>query len=111
MESAGSVHTDDILGVIVGQSVTNLSGSTSTVLPNHLLSKPLYMGEMTESGQFRLLWNSSGVEDGQAYSPIFSGREDVDADWRPEINCPRYDKTAQKCLSSSSHPAPEIPLR
>src|SRR3954463_7043463 len=56
---AGSVDVEKVLAALPGLSTPNLPGGTATLLPNHHITKPVYIGEVKADGQFNVVWTSS----------------------------------------------------
>ena len=52
VKKAGTTDPDKVIDTIVGIKVPNLTGGTAEVLPNHHVTKPVYIGEIRADGQF-----------------------------------------------------------
>lgn len=102
VEKAGTTDVDQVLDAIVGLEVPNLSGGSAKVLPNHHITKPVYIGEIMEDGQFQIVWESDAEVPGDAWSDYLESSQNVEADWTAPINCGRYDILTQKCLTDSA---------
>lgn len=100
VEKAGSTDVDKVLDVIVGTETPNLSGGMARVLPNHHITKPVYIGEIQSDGQFKVVWQSPGEVDADAWSDYLPGSRDMIADWTSEVNCGSFDTVSRKCLDS-----------
>lgn len=100
VEKAGSADVDQVLDAIVGLETPNLSGGTAQVLPNHHITKPVFIGEIQEDGQFQIVWESDGEVAGDAWSDFLEGSKDLEADWTAPVNCGNYNKVTKKCLST-----------
>ncbi|MBQ9274432.1 MAG: ABC transporter substrate-binding protein [Succinivibrio sp.] len=100
VETAGTTDVEDLLNIIVGLEVPNLSGGMARVLPNHLVTKPVYVGAVREDGQFDILWRSKSEIEGKAYSDYLPQSLHSDANWTPQINCPLYDSRARRCYQN-----------
>ena len=46
----------------------NLTGGTSKMLPNHHITKPVFIGEIKGNGQFDVVWKTPGLVAGDAWS-------------------------------------------
>src|SRR5947207_4041570 len=66
VEKAGTTDPDKVIDAIIGVSVPNLTGGFSTMMPNHHITKPVYIGEIQANGQFDVVWNTSGLVVGDA---------------------------------------------
>ena len=60
------------------------------VLPNHHITKPVYIGEVKADGQFNVVWKSAGLVPGDAWSDYLPGSKDIDADW-VKLKCGNYN--------------------
>src|SRR5712692_4721941 len=52
VKKAGSTDPDKVIDAVVGVKVPNLTGGTSKMLPNHHITKPVFIGEVRGDGQF-----------------------------------------------------------
>ncbi|OZB80698.1 MAG: urea ABC transporter substrate-binding protein [Halothiobacillus sp. 13-55-253] len=102
VEKAKSTDTDKILESIIGVEVPNLTGGTAKMLPNHYITKPVYIGEIQDDGQFDVVWKTKTEVPGKAWSPYLPGSKDLIADWTPPINCGAYNTVTKKCTGSGS---------
>lgn len=102
VEKAGTTDVDKVLDAIVGQETPNLSGGMAKVLPNHHITKPVFIGEIQDDGQFQIVWESDGEVAGDAWSDFLEGSKDLEADWTAPINCGNYNVKTHKCMSGSS---------
>ena len=55
---------------IIGVTVPNLTGGMATMMPNHHITKPVFIGEIQSDGQFDVVWETSGTVVGDALSLI-----------------------------------------
>ncbi|MFV0481459.1 MAG: urea ABC transporter substrate-binding protein [Campylobacteraceae bacterium] len=97
VEKAGTTNVDKVLDAIVGVSVPNLSGGTSTMLKNHHITKPVLIGEIQEDGQFEIVWETKGLVPGDAWSDFLPESKDLDADWTKPIFCGSYNTKTKTC--------------
>jgi urea transport system substrate-binding protein len=96
VEKAKSTDVNKVLAALPGLDTPNLTGSSAKVLPNHHITKPVYIGEVKADGQFNVVWKSAGAVPGDAWSDFLPGSKDIDADW-VSLNCGNYNKTTKKC--------------
>ena len=68
VKKAGTTDPDAVGEAIIGVSVPNLSGGTSTMMPNHHITKPVLIGEIQADGQFQTVWQTSGTVVGDEWS-------------------------------------------
>ena len=64
-----------------GLETPNLTGGIAKMLPNHHITKPVYIGEVRADGQFDVVWKTTGPVPGDAWSDFLPGSKDIDADW------------------------------
>jgi urea transport system substrate-binding protein len=96
VEKAGSTDPDKVIPAIVGVQVPNLTGGVSEMLPNHHISKPVFIGEIKDNGQFDVVWKTEGLVQGDAWSKHLEGSKDLIADWKT-LNCGNYNTVTKKC--------------
>ena len=98
-EQAGTTNPDAVRQAMSGQTMNSPSGYVITMDgKNHHLWKPVVIGEMTEDGQFDIVWQTDGPVRAEAWSPHIPGSAEKIADWTyPWVcgNCsePTYPKT------------------
>ncbi len=97
VEKAGTTDPEAVQEAIIGVSVPNLSGGYSAMMPNHHITKPVLIGEIQEDGQFEVVWETSGLVAGDAWSDYLPGSKDVIADWRKPLACGNYNVKTGKC--------------
>ena len=97
VEKAGSTDADMVREAIVGIATPNLSGGYSTMMPNHHITKPVLIGEIQKDGQFEVVWETSGLVVGDAWSDYLTGSKDIIADWRKPLACGNYNVKSGKC--------------
>ena len=99
VEKAGTVESNAVQKAIIGIEVPNLTGATSKMLANHHITKPAYIGEIQDDGQFLTIWQSNQLIEGDAWSNYVPESKDIVADWSPGINCGNYNSVTKKCSS------------
>ena len=72
---------DKVIAALPGLETPNLTGGIAKVLPNHHITKPVYIGEVKGDGQFNVVWKSNGAVPGDAWSDYLPGSKDIEADW------------------------------
>ncbi len=97
VEKAGSTDADAVQEAIIGVSVPNLSGGYSTMMPNHHITKPVLIGEIQEDGQFDIVWETSGLVAGDAWSDFLPDSKDLISDWRAPLSCGNYNVVTATC--------------
>jgi urea transport system substrate-binding protein len=99
VQKAGTTDPDKVIAALPGIKQANLTGGISTMLPNHYITKPVYIGEIRADGQFDVVWKTKGLVSGDAWSPHLAGSKDLLADW-VTLNCGNYNKITKKCGGS-----------
>ncbi len=97
VEKAGTTDADAVQEAIIGITTPNLSGGVSAMMPNHHITKPVLIGEIQDDGQFDIIWETSGLVAGDAWSDFLPGSKDLIADWRKPLSCGNYNVKTAKC--------------
>ncbi len=97
VEKAGTTDPDAVQEAIIGISVPNLTGGYSAMMPNHHITKPVVIGEIQDDGQFGVVWETSGLVAGDAWSDYLEGSKDLISDWRAPLSCGNYNVKTAKC--------------
>lgn len=100
-ETAGTTDVDKVIDAMVGIEVPNLTGGTAKMLANHHLTKPVFIGEIQEDGQFKVVSSTDGEVPGDAWSDYLVGSKDVISDWTGETTgekpCGNYNTVTKTC--------------
>jgi urea transport system substrate-binding protein len=96
VEKAGTVDPDKVIAALPGTEQPNLTGGTAVMLPNHHITKPVFIGEIRGDGMFDVVWQTKGLVPGAAWSPYLEGSKDLVADW-VDLKCGNYNKVTKKC--------------
>ena len=79
---AGTTDVDAVRQAVGGQKVMSPSGYEITMdAKNHHLHKPVVIGEITEDGQFDIVWQTEGPIRAEAWSPYIPDSAKKVADW------------------------------
>jgi len=100
VEKAKSTDPDKVIEALPGIQAPNLTGGMSTMLPNHHITKPVYIGEIRADGQFNVVYKTPDLVPGAAWSPYLEGSKDLVADW-VTLKCGNYNKVTKKCGGGS----------
>jgi len=100
VKKAGTTDPDKVIDAVVGVKVPNLTGGMSEMLPNHHITKPVFIGEVKGDGQFDVVWKTEGLVPGDAWSPHLEGSKDLIADW-VTLKCGNYNKVTKRCGGST----------
>jgi urea transport system substrate-binding protein len=96
VEKAKSTDPDKVIAALPGITAPNLTGGTSTMLPNHHITKPVFIGEIQGNGQFDVV-SKTGLVPGDAWSDFLPGSKDLTADWA-KLKCGNYNTKTKQCL-------------
>jgi urea transport system substrate-binding protein len=97
VKKAGTTDPSAVQEAIIGVSVPNLTGGLSSMMPNHHITKPVLIGEIQEDGQFDVVWKTSGLVPGDAWSDFLPDSKNLIADWRAPLSCGNYNVKTAKC--------------
>ena len=97
VEKAGTTDPRVVQDALIGVTVPNLSGGYSAMMPNHHITKPVLIGEIQKDGQFDIVWETSGLVPGDAWSDYLPGSRDLISDWRAPLSCGNYNVKTGKC--------------
>ncbi len=97
VEKAGTTDPAVVQNALIGVAVPNLSGGYSAMMPNHHITKPVLIGEIQKNGQFDIVWETTGLVPGDAWSDYLPGSRDLIADWRAPLSCGNYNVKSKKC--------------
>src|SRR6202161_1276812 len=97
VEKAGSFDPDAVIDAMIGVSAPNLTGGVATMMPNHHITKPVYIGEIQGDGQFNVVWQTPGTVPGDAWSDYLPGSMDLIGDWSPPMSCGNFNVKTGKC--------------
>ena len=97
VEKAGTTDPTAVQEALIGVSVPNLSGGYSAMMPNHHITKPVLIGEIQKDGQFDIVWETSGLVAGDAWSDYLPGSKDLISDWRAPMSCGNYNVKTKNC--------------
>jgi urea transport system substrate-binding protein len=96
VEKAKSTDPDKVIAALPGITAPNLTGGTATMLPNHHITKPVFIGEIQGNGQFDVV-SKTGLVPGDAWSDFLPGSKDLTADWAT-LKCGNYNTKTNACL-------------
>jgi urea transport system substrate-binding protein len=98
VEKVKSTDPDKVIDALPGIEAPNLTGGISKMLPNHHITKPVLIGEIKGDGQFDVVWKTSGLVPGDAWSKELDGSKDLIGDW-VDKKCGNYNTKTSKCGS------------
>jgi urea transport system substrate-binding protein len=96
VQKVGTTNPDKLIDALPGITAPNLTGGISTMLPNHHITKPVFIGEVRGDGQFDVVWKTSGLVPGDAWSKELDGSRDLVADW-VKLKCGNYNTVTKRC--------------
>ncbi|TFL16275.1 urea ABC transporter substrate-binding protein [Jannaschia formosa] len=98
---AGTTDVDAVREAMYGQEFPNLTGGTAVMLPNHHLTKPVLIGEITEDGQFDIVSQTEEVA-GDAWTDHLPESAKLTSDW-PGLGCGMYNTETETCVQIQSN--------
>ncbi len=101
VEKAQSTDADKVIDALPGIETPNLTGGVSTMLPNHHITKPVFIGEIKSNGQFDVVWKTKDLVPGDAWSKELEGSRDLIGDWVTK-KCGNFNVKTNKCGGQSS---------
>src|SRR5215208_4286018 len=96
VEKVKSTDADKVIDALPGIEAKNLTGGTYKMLPNHHITKPVFIGEIKANGQFDVVWKTPGLVAGDAWSKELEGSKDLIGDWVGK-KCGNYNTKTNKC--------------
>jgi urea transport system substrate-binding protein len=100
VEKAGTFEAKAVRRAIIGVKIPNLTGDDAEMLPSHTISKPVFIGRIQASGQFKIVWKTKHLVAGDAWSDHLPESRHLVADWSDRLQCGRYDTHAKRCLDA-----------
>lgn len=100
VEAAKTTDPDKVIDALPGIKAPNLTGGMSEMLPNHHITKPVFIGEIKGDGQFDVVWKTPGLVPGDAWSDFLPESKPLEADW-VKLKCGNYNTTTKKCGGAS----------
>jgi urea transport system substrate-binding protein len=101
VEKAKSTDADKVIDALPGTKTPNLTGGVSELLPNHHITKPVFIGEIKGNGQFDVVWKTPGLVAGDAWSKELPDSKDLIGDWVGK-KCGNYNTKTNKCGGQGS---------
>jgi urea transport system substrate-binding protein len=98
VEKAKTTDVNAVIDALPGIEAPNLTGGVAKMLPNHHITKPVLIGEVQANGQFDVVYKTSGLVAGDAWSDFLPGSKDLTADWTKPISCGNYNMKTKTCL-------------
>ena len=96
VEKVKTTNPDKVIDALPGIEAPNLTGGTSKMLPNHHITKPVFIGEVRADGQFDVVWKTPGLVPGDAWSKNLDGSKDLIGDWVTK-KCGNWNTKTNKC--------------
>src|ERR1700694_2943509 len=101
VQKARTTDVEKVLAALPSLDTPNLTGGIPQGLPNHHITKPVYIGEVKADGQFNVVWKSTGTVPGDAWSKELEGSKDLVGDWVGK-KCGNYNTKTNKCGGQGS---------
>jgi len=100
VEKAKTTDVAKVTDAMIGIETPNLTGGVAKMLPNHHLTKPVFIGEVRGDGQFDVVWKTAGLVPGDAWSDFLPGSKDIEADW-VTLKCGNYNTKTKTCAGQN----------
>ncbi|SEA55355.1 amino acid/amide ABC transporter substrate-binding protein, HAAT family [Rubrimonas cliftonensis] len=97
VEAAGTTDPDAVIDAMIGVAVPNLTGGYSAMGANHHITKPVLVGEIQDDGQFEVVWETSGLVLGDAWSDYLPESAPLIANWRAPMSCGNFNTETGQC--------------
>ncbi|MCS4505347.1 Aliphatic amidase expression-regulating protein [wastewater metagenome] len=97
VEKAGTADPEAVVDAMIGVTAPNLTGGVAAMMPNHHITKPVFIGEIQDNGQFAAVWQTPGMVAGDAWSDFLPESSKIISDWREPLACGNYDVTTGEC--------------
>jgi urea transport system substrate-binding protein len=101
VEKVKSTDPDKVIDALPGIEAPNLTGGVAKMLPNHHITKPVFIGEIKADGQFSVVYKTKDLVPGDAWSKELEGSKDLIGDWVGK-KCGNYNTKTNKCLGSGT---------
>src|SRR5579864_3826105 len=101
VEKVKSTDPDKVIDALPGIETPNLTGGVAKMLPNHHITKPVFIGEIKGNGQFDVVWKTPGLVAGDAWSKELPDSKDLIGDWVTK-KCGNYNTKTNKCGGQGS---------
>jgi urea transport system substrate-binding protein len=101
VEKVKSTDADLVIDALPGIEAPNLTGGVSKMLPNHHITKPVFIGEIKGDGQFNVVYKTKDLVPGDAWSKELEGSRDLIGDWVGK-KCGNYNVKTNKCGGQAS---------
>jgi urea transport system substrate-binding protein len=101
VEKVKSTDPDKVIDALPGIEAPNLTGGVSKMLPNHHITKPVFIGEIKGDGQFSVVYKTKDLVPGDAWSKELDGSKDLIGDWVGK-KCGNFNTKTNKCLGSGT---------
>ncbi|WEM45126.1 urea ABC transporter substrate-binding protein (plasmid) [Photobacterium sp. DA100] len=101
VKNAGTTDSEAVQDALIGIAVPNLSGGYSTMLPNHHITKPVLIGEIQDDGQFDVVWETTGLVAGDAWSKYLPESAKLYSSWSKPFSCGAFNTETNKCSGAN----------
>ncbi|MCQ1058651.1 urea ABC transporter substrate-binding protein [Photobacterium sp. DNB23_23_1] len=101
VNNAGTTEPEAVQDALIGIAVPNLSGGYSTMLPNHHITKPVLIGEIQDDGQFDVVWETTGLVAGDAWSKYLPESAKLYSSWSKPFSCGAFNTETKKCSGAN----------
>ena len=96
VQKAGSTDVDEGAAALPGLETPNLTGGIAKMLPNHHITKPVYIGEVRADGQFDVVWKTPARCRATRGRTSCRAARTSQADW-VTLKCGNYNTKTKVC--------------
>jgi urea transport system substrate-binding protein len=97
VEKAGTTDPDAVIDACRRHPYAEPDRRHSAMMPNHHITKPVLIGEIQDDGQFEVVWETSGLVPGDAWSDFLPESKPLISDWREPMSCGNFNTETGKC--------------
>ena len=105
VKKAGTSDPEAVKDAVPGTTVPDLVGGYATMLNNHHITKPVFIGEIQGNGQFSKVWETKGYVAGDAWSSLIPETADLMSDWTEPLECGKYNVAKGECVGQERQEA------
>ena len=102
VEKAKTTDVDKVIDAMPGIEAPNLTGGMAKMLPNHHITKPVFIGEVQGRRSVQRRVEDPGPGPGRRMVDFLPGSKDIEADW-VTLKCGNYNKVTKKCGGDVKH--------
>ncbi len=95
--NAGTTDPESVQDALIGVSVPNLSGGYLPCCQTTTLLNLSWRGEIQDDGQFDIVWETTGLVAGDAWSSYLPESAKLFSSWSKPFSCGAFNVETKKC--------------